>query len=399
MSDAADDLNHLPYGHPSRKAARHRELLRQHEATVAHHRDNPAVQEWLRQFYKDGDGFLKSFAENRAASLRSGRQMYERERDDARQIRREGKQRLWEIQQRKLWELQVRWRAGEATAADAHVRTIKDFEHWGDNIKKCRWLPRITAAEVEDYLAHLLSPECYDADPRRSRSHDWQDYDTFRHYLELQADGHDPEQVRRDALRQAPSGDARADMSRLLSSYFLAYPSWYAWCDRRAGHPSLVLSLPNLRGFTNPPGSYERNEDDEPDHDQPSVFRATPAPPPAPAGPPVLAGADFAALTNTLMRTVETPEMQRYHQACQPLPAEQTSGPAAADLENRLNEAGHEAGRQLAEMPERHPIAAAADWREALYHTWLNRRKQLLAVAVREAFMKYETPRERPHPF
>ncbi|MDO7873228.1 hypothetical protein Q5H93_00680 [Hymenobacter sp. ASUV-10] len=44
MSDAdADDLRHLPYDHPLRKAARHRELLRQHEATVARYQANPAV--------------------------------------------------------------------------------------------------------------------------------------------------------------------------------------------------------------------------------------------------------------------------------------------------------------------------------------------------------------------
>jgi hypothetical protein len=398
MSDDSANLDHLPDGHPLRAAARHRELLRQQEETVARHQDNPAVQQWLQQFYGDGKGFLQSFAENRTRSLSSGRRVYEQERADAREIRREGKQRLWEIQQRKLWELQVRWRAGEATAADAQVRTTKDFENWGRRIKKCRWLPRITAAEVEEYLRHLLSPECYDADPRHARPHDWQDYDTFRRYLELQADGHGPEQLRRETLRQPPSGNALADMSRLLAGFFLAYPSWYAWCDRRAGHPNPVLTLPNLRGFDNAPGSYERNED-EPDEDQPSVFRPTPTLPAPPTGPPLLAFDQFAALTATLMRAVETPELQRYHQACQPQPAEPQPDPETADLENRLNEVGHEAGRQLAEMPERHPIAAAADWREALYSTWLNRRKQLLAVAVREAFTKYETPRERPHPF
>jgi hypothetical protein len=393
---ANDDANldHLPYKHPLRAAARHRELLRQHEATVARHQANPAVQEWLRQFYNNGEGFLERFAENRANSLGTGRQVYERERADAKSIRREGRRRLWEIQQRKLWELQVRWRAGEPTAADAHVRRPEDFEYWGERIRKCRWLPRIAAAEVEEYIAHLLSPECYDADPDRARSHDWQDYDTFRRYLELQVDGHNPEQLRQQAFQQPPTGDARADISRLLAAMYLAYPSWYAWCDRRAGHPNPVLTLPNLRGFHNPPGSYEHDEADEP-----AIFRATPAPPPAPVGPPVLSGADFASLTATLMRAVEAPDMQRYHQACQPPPAEQQPDPATAALENRLNEAGHEAGRQLAKIPERHPIAAAADWREALYHTWLNRRKQLLAGALREAFAKYETPRERPHPF
>jgi|GEM_PF-5652671 len=74
MTDAADDLDHLPYNHPLRKAARHHELLRQHEETVARHQANPAVQEWLRQFRDDGQGLLKSFAEKRTASLTTGRE-------------------------------------------------------------------------------------------------------------------------------------------------------------------------------------------------------------------------------------------------------------------------------------------------------------------------------------
>jgi hypothetical protein len=398
MPDDQPNLDRLPYNHPLRAAARHREVLRLRAETLARHQDDPAVQEWLRQFRDDGRGFLESFAESRTNSLITGRLMYKRERDDYQELKREGKRRLWEIQQRKLFELQVRWRAGEPTAADVHVRTAEDFERWGQSIKKCRWLPPITAAEVEEYLTFLTGPECYDADPDTTRPDDWQDYDTFRRYLELQADGLDPEQVRWQAIMRPLSGNTLADLGGLMADFFLAYPSWYAWCDRRAGVPNPVLDLPNLRGFDNPPGSYERDEENEPD-DQPGIFRAAPAPPPEPAGPPALTFADFAPLTDALMRAVETPELQRYHQAIRPALVSEQPDPEETKRENRLNEAGHEAGRRLAEIPERWPIAAATDWREALYGTWLNRRKHLLAAEVRAAFVKYQTPRERPHPF
>lgn len=383
MPDDSANLDHLPYQHPLRVAARHREEARLREETIAQHQANPAVQEWLKQFRDDGRGFLDWYADKRADSLITGRRVYERERDDDRELMREGQRRIWEIQQRKLFEMQVRWRAGQPTPVDAPTRTIKHFSQWGYQIKKCTWLPPITAAEVEEYCAYLISPACFDADPDVAPGFDWQDYDSFKTTLQLDPDGPDPAQARWQACPR--------------------YPGWYAWCDRRAGPPNLLLDLPNLRGFQNAAGSYDRDEEEDEPAPVPA-FRPTPVPPPPPphAGPPVLGYADFAALTNTLMRAVETPEMQRYHQACLPPPAQLLADDEAARRENKLNEAGHEAGRRLAEMPERHPIKAAADWREALYHTWLDRRKQLLAVEVRAAFAKYQARLARPprpHPF
>lgn len=378
MSDDQPSLDHLPYDDARRIAARHRELVRLRAETLARHQDDPAVQAWLRQFRNDGQGFLESYADSRASSLTTGRGEYEYEQRLDRELAREAKHRLREIQQRKLFAEQVRWRAGEATAADAHVHTAANFRRWGDKIKKCHWLPRITAAEVADYLAYLASPYCSDADPEAMQTDDFQDYDAFRCYLLLRGDGYDPAGVRRRFRPGRLAGEA------------LLYPGWYAWCDQRDGPPNPVLALPNLRGFANKPD----DDAEEAADDQPSLFPSAPAAAPPPAlepplpTPPWLGYPDYAALTATLMREQETSELQRYHQACL-LPS--LSAPEADEYERVLNGAGHEAGQRLAEIAERLPIGAAADWREALYQTWLGHRKQCLAAAIRMAFATYQT--------
>ncbi|WP_210514569.1 hypothetical protein [Hymenobacter terricola] len=382
MSDDQPPLDHLPYGDPRRTAARHRELVRLRAEALDRHQNDPAVREWLRQFRDDGDGFLESYADSRASSLTAGRNHLEYEQRIDRELAREAKHRLREIQQRKLFEEQVRWRAGEATAAEAYVSTAADFQYWGGKVKKCHWLPRITADEVADYLAYLASPYCSDADPEAAQTPDFQDYDAFRHFLLLRGEDYDPAGVRR-----------RARTARFGTNE-LQYPGWYAWCDQRDGPPNLVLSRPNLRGFANGPDDDAEEEDE----DQPGIFRpasaAPPSPPPAPDPPlpppvPWLGYADYAGLTATLMREQETSEMQRYHQACLPPPTA-PDAPEIIEAERLLNNAGHEAGRLLAEIPERLPIAAAADWREALHLTWLDHRKQRLATAIRAAFATYQ---------
>jgi hypothetical protein len=382
MPDDQPSLDYLPYNDPRRAAARHRELVRLRAETLARHQHDPAVQAWLKQFRDDGKGFLEAYANDRADSFTAGRNQLEYEQGIERGLAREAKRRLREIQQRKLFEEQVRWRAGEATVADAYVTTAADFRRWGRKVKKCHWLPRITAAEVADYLAYLASPYCTDADPEARQPHDFQDYNAFRQFLLVRAGAYDLAGVQRRARAPCLGADA------------VPYPGWYAWCDQRDGPPSLVLSRPNLRGFANSPDDDQREADEY--EDQPSIFRPTPpSATPPPAGPPVppplpwLGYQDYAALTATLMREQETSEMRRYHQACLPPPAE-PNDPAAVEAERLLNNAGHELGRLLAEIPEHLPIAAADDWREALYLTWLDYRKQCLATALRTAFAAYQ---------
>ncbi|GAA3958880.1 hypothetical protein [Hymenobacter antarcticus] len=405
----------------SRSAQRHLDLIRYHEETLALYQDNSAVAEWLSQFQgDDGPLFLNRYADERASALVDGNTFWHLNQREEANLVEEATERLWEIQQRKLFELHCRWRAEEVTLPADQVELSGDFEAWGARIEKCPLVPPITAAEVEGYLAYLLSEACTDAESDFDRPRDWQDYERYRRYLLLQAEGQDPAQVSRDAVHQKPQG--LGGLAAMLDDFFLNYPSWYAHCDALAGPPNLVLYLPDHRGskeayyiylgqtgkLPDPYAEEENDDDDEPAAGLP------PAPPAAAEGaappPRALDYQQFEALTDTLMRQFESAELLRFHEAVMHEPAidpvrppgfeEEEGEEDEENIQKQLDEQGREAGRVLCEIPERLPIAAHPDWRVALHHTWLGWRKQRLAAALREAYAAYAAREQAgsPHP-
>ncbi|UOQ73551.1 hypothetical protein [Hymenobacter cellulosilyticus] len=399
----------------SRSAQRHLDLIRHHDETLAQYQADPAVAEWLQQFRDNGARFLERYASERASALVDGRSFWDINQQEEANLVQEATERLWEIQQRKLFELQCRWRAEEVRLPAELVVLSQDFERWGTRIEQCPLVPPIAAAEVESYLTYLLSDACTDAAGDFGRHHDWQHYERFRRYLLLQAEGQNPEQVRREAGQHAEPG--LGGLIGMLDDFFLGYPAWYAHCDAAAGPPNLVLYLPNHRGEKE---EYYRhlgrtgkapNVYEEPDNDEPAP--ADPAPTAPAADPPLryLGHDQFAGLTDTLMRKFETPELLRFHEALSHEPAiapvlapgtdDDDDDDEQADVnEAALAEMGSEAGRVLLEIPERLPIEAHTDWRVALHRTWLGWRKQRLATALRAAVADYAAREQagQPHP-
>lgn len=403
----------------SRSAQRHLDLIRNREETLALYQDDPAVAAWLGQFREDGARFLARYAEERASALVDGRTFFERTQQEEAQLVQEATERLWEIQQRKLFELQCRWRAEEVLLPAAQVELSQDFEAWGSRIERCKLLTPIAAAEVDDYLAYLLSDACTDAHDDFARPRDWQDYDRCRRYLLLQAEGQDPERVRRDAATNP--GQGLGGLASMLDDFFLTYPAWYAHCDAQAGPPNLVLYLPDHRGEKEGyyrylghtgkmPDPYAAEEEDEeaPAVLAPAAASETPA-------PQSLDYQQFAALTDALMRELEPAELLRFHEALTQEPEFAAVRPPddgwdddededheedEDEDESQLVELGREAGRELLEIPQLLPIMAYPDWRLALHYTWVNQRKERLATALRTAYADYEDRARAgtPHP-
>lgn len=404
-TDESTSYDHLPYGHPLRSAARHRENLRLREEYLARYRDQPAVQEWLRQFREDGKGMLERFAESYADYTQSGKLYLEWEQRAAAELQQEARERLWEIQQRKLWLLHCRWRAEEIQLPADFVEIAMDFELWGQRIHRCPHLTPITAAEVEGYLDFLLDDACTDADPHwHNRPHDWQDYHRFRQYVTLRNEGHDIRQIQREATENP--GQGLGGLIGMLDAFFLAYPQWYSWCDEQDGPPNLLLYLPDTRGEKEDYYRYFFHHGHAPE-DAPEASDAVAAPPatptPPPATPPPLKylHPHDSALTETLIRRFESPELLRYFLAYQTKP--ETTAEAENNTDNEdddWDDDAHRAGEELLSVPERLPIEANDDWRKAVYFVWLDRRKRLLADAIRAAFAAYQERqrRDEPHP-
>ena len=401
----------------SRSAQRHLDLIRHREETLARYQHDPAVAEWLDQFRgTDAQRFLERYADERASALVDGHTFWELARNEDTRLEQEAVERLWEIQQRKLFELHCRWRAEELSLPASQVEITHDFEVWGARIEECPLIPPIEAAEVETYVAFLLSEACTDAASQLDRPHGWQDYDRYRRYLLLQAEGEDPDQVRRNAGQQPRAG--LGGLAAMLDDFFLGYPDWYAHCDELDGPPNLVLYRPDHRGtkeewyrYLSQTGKLpDPYAEDEATEDEPEVMSP---PATAPALRP-LEYAQFDTLTDMLVRAFESTELLRFHEAVTHEPAVAPVRPAALDddseteedeededeTQEALNEQGREAGRELREIPERLPIAAHADWRVALHHTWLTWRKQRLATALRAAFAAYAARQQAgtPHP-
>ena len=171
MSDRARSLGHLfavatmsDLPPVSRSAQRHLDLIRHREETLARYQHDPAVAEWLGQFRgNEAQRFLERYADERASALVDGHSFWELARKEDARLEQEAGERLWEIQQRKLFELQCRWRAEEITLPARQVEISHDFEVWGARIEECPLLPPIEAAEVDAYVAFLLSEACTDA--------------------------------------------------------------------------------------------------------------------------------------------------------------------------------------------------------------------------------------------
>jgi hypothetical protein len=405
----------------SQSAQRNLDLIRHRDDTLARWpADDPAVAEWLAQFRDDAAGrtqFLKRYADERASALVYGKDYWEMARREEAKLVKEATERLWEIQQRKLFEVQVRWRAEEITLPAEHVELCDDFEWWDLCIEACPLVPPIAPAEVEAYLAYLLSDACTDAACSLARPLGWQDYERYRRYLLLQAEGQDPEQVKRDAAYQKPEG--LGGLAALLDDFLLEYPGWYAHCDALAGPPNLVRYLPDHRGSKEEyycylgrtgrlPDPYADDAASDEENQTPSPVAAAPAP------LRTLDFQEFPALADTLVRQFESAELLRFHEAILHEPASVPVRPPGIDddefdedeeddddeTQAQLDEQGLTAGRDLCAIPERLPVAAHPDWREALQITWVNWRKRRLAQALREAYAAYQTRQAagQPHP-
>ncbi len=414
----------------ARTADRNRRLLTQREAILAQFADDPAVQEWLRQFRDDGKGFLDKYADNLAEVLVDGPWPYEHQQQKVAALRQEAIERLWEIQQRKLLLLQCRWRANELRLPTEFVELTDDFESWGQRIHECPYLDPITPAEVEDYLSYLLSDFCRDANSNLDRSGSGQDYERYKHWHLLRAEGINPARVRDGAFDSPPPG--MRGLISIFDAMFLDYPRYYRWCDDRDGPPNLLLLLPDTRGEQElyfmcygrdgkDPHEAATNEDDEEEEFADARPVETPDAPPA---PPTLEPGNAAQL-EALLR-LEAPELLPYHRAYLQPPVELTAeeeqddddenddeddeddadiyddadGDEAADRWLHDPEAAREAADELLTIPERIPIRAAADWREGVIRAWVDWRKRQLAALIREEFAAYQTRARagQPHP-
>ena len=196
-------------------------------------RTHPALAEALAPYHAQSvPSVVRMYATAKAAAFIKGPMLVKQDGERFMEVREAAAHDLWEIQQKKLFDLQCRWRAEEITLPG--VRHTEEFRQWEKYIDHCPWLPPVTADEVVLYEAYLRSDRYV---PNQNWA--WQHYNQFRRTAE---EG--------DQAPDATAGYADDDEAGYEAATNRAYhhlPAWYQYHNEATGQ-NLLLTLPDVRG-------------------------------------------------------------------------------------------------------------------------------------------------------
>ncbi len=283
------------------------------------------------------------------------------------QVREAAAHDLWEIQQQKLFDLQCRWRAGYLPLPG--VRHTQEFRQWEKYIEHCPWLPPITADEVALYQDYLRSDHYVP-----SQNWSWQNYDVFRRTAEGGNDEAD----------EADEADDEADDEGYTAASYRTrrtLPAWYTYHDAATGAGSL-LALPDVRGEKE---AYyiDLTEADKAEKLAAQRARGDMAAS-LPWHPLISRHDDLAPYFEQFEDPAELPRLLRWHQATR------------ADDRRRhgyLFEATHWLEQALENQAAPWPIAAHADWRQAVIAAGMRAWGHQLADVLVEVWQEQEQNR------
>ncbi|TGE21691.1 hypothetical protein E5K00_15575 [Hymenobacter aquaticus] len=194
-------------------------------------RANPALAEALTPYLPQSESLIVGlYANAKAAAFVKGPFLAKQAEARFIEVREAAAHDLWEIQQKKLFDLQCRWRAEQITLPG--VRHTEEFRQWEDYIDHCPWLPPITADEVALYQDYLRSDQYV---PNQNWS--WQNYRQFRRTAEGEEQGPDE--------ADGPNDDDGYEAATRRG--YRTLPAWYQYHNEATGQ-NLLLTLPDVRG-------------------------------------------------------------------------------------------------------------------------------------------------------
>ncbi|MDO7877400.1 hypothetical protein Q5H93_21850 [Hymenobacter sp. ASUV-10] len=389
-----------------RPARRNRARVEKRALTEKQLRKKPEVQAFLDQFYANGENFLHNYLNWRDGLLNEGVATWQQQQAAEAQLARTAVQRLWQIQQRKLFVQQCQWRADALDLRAEGIETAADFGSWGHRIHECAWLPPITKAEVEEYLAYLETEDCEDLNPHIPYQIDhWQFHEPFWLNVYGRLDHGDLAYL--TAARSLAEDGHLNTLHSLQESYNwnTPYPLWYNWCDEYHQPPLPVINLPNLRGvreYRYLTAALQQQQLSEP----PAAPTAAPPDTPAPAAvaPAPPAPAELLPLDpdnwNVIYTLLEEENLQTQQHFRVVWPVKFRIMSFGWDPEEFLETRGEQLEKELLTLTERLPLAPHADYRQALYLTWLGHYRRRLQAAIRHEFAAYQQRRAagQPHP-
>lgn len=390
------------------KTAAEQERLAEQVRAIEHElRTNPEYQPYFARYRPaDVQAFIQQYARRKVRYEQKGAERQAALEAQATAVRDLARQRLWDIQQKKLFDLQCRWRSGQLRLPD--VQVSEQFAYWSRHPEQCPFLPPITAEEFALYCEYIRSAaslsEQWSGGGTRHVS-DWQSYRNLRRvYHHDEHPDIAPGVILIKYTDDDEQGDDDADDDWEDEDEQLYYPAWYRFYDQRHGTGPL-RHQPDVRGkreefyydlYLKDWASRRRAKQAAPPaptaSTAPDPAAAPPMAPaePAPVAPPDTRPAWYLNGRDEIFRTVveqfdPTPQLLELRRAMRD------------GQEQKYSRENDQALRDFCDLADEHhlivPIETdAADWRAALRRAVQDlQRRQLLAVLP----LEYEEYQER----
>lgn len=325
-------------------------------------RAHPALPDAMAPYYAQSESSVVGFyAAAKATAFIKGPFLLKQAGARFVEVRQAAAHDLWEIQQKKLFDLQCRWRAEQITLPG--VRHSEEFQQWEKYIDYCPWLPPITADEVALYESYLRSDQYV---PNQNWS--WQDYSRFRRSAEK-----DDETDEADATDDGYAAATRRAYDTL--------PAWYQYHSEASGE-NLLLTLPDVRGDKE---AYYigLTEADKAERLAAKRARGDMADS-LPWHPIILHQDDLTPYFRQFEDPADLPRLLRWYEA------------SRQDERRRhgyLYEAQHWLEKALEHQAAPWPIAAHADWRQAVMAAGMRAWGHQLAEVLTEVWQEQEQNR------
>jgi len=299
-------------------------------------RTNPRYKNFFEKYSAQSvERFIDYYAREKASCLCFG-DMYVEEEDNLRQRFIDiAKERLWDIQQKKLFNLQCQWRAEQVELPG--IELSMDFGFADDKIELCPFIPPITEQELEMYKQFLVDAD----DPLSEYILGWQHYDWWKH--EMQKDSEND-----------------------------SYPEWYHFYDVRFGTQGLI-NLPDIRGDKEH-FYYHLAIKDELERRQKTLPSLLPHDP-----RPELRPYDQKTI-DTFVHLFEPPHIVKYYTADNKI-FSKTRRYLGEDLADAL--------QVIYNYKARVPVEAYHDWREGLYFAWQDFERQQIIASLDKVYQEY----------
>ena len=272
------------------------------------------------------------------------------------------------ILQKKLFNLQCQWRAGLIDLP--MVQISREFDYWSRRIRACPFIPLVTPEDIDLCTAFLEKEYDFFVDAHFI-GNKWQDYDTFKDYLNREENEDD------ESEEEVP-----------FSLYNSIYPPMYLYFDTYQNTSSLI-NLPDLRGekedvFINLAYHIERIEKEEREKLEPKDVTPAALVPREPYKPNLFWGDNEI---KTFVEAVENQEVIEAH------------GYYFDNYHLDRDYEFEECFMYLRDFKEPFPIEANDDWREAI-QLMLRRQTQLRAADLLPyVYEAYLLEFDEPHNF